>query len=197
MKCIKYSLVTMFIILAIFTTSVYAYENDTYKIEVPNDYFEMGNDDVKMFMKDASNMIFIYSIESKNNIDISSMSNDEIKEFISNFQSGNNTNMVITGKEQTKLGKTKALHISAQQDGEYADMYLMSSNKHIVGVSFIAQNKADLESDEINSIKDSFEMKEKYIDSKTIAETIGKVAAVLTVIIIIIKKKRNKDKTAE
>lgn len=197
MKCIKYSLVTMFIIMVIFTTSVYAYENDTYKIDIPNDYLEMGSDAVKMFMKDMSNMILIYSIESSNNIDISEMTNDEIKEFISNFQSENNTNMVITGKEQTKLGKTKALHITAQQDGEYADMYLMSSNKHIVGVSFIAQNKADLESEEINSIKDSFSMKEKYIDSKTIAETIGKVAAVLTVVIIIMNKKRNKDKKAE
>ena len=187
MKNIIYSIITMSIILLMFTTDVYAYENSTYKIDIPNNYLQVGNEDIKIFMKDKSNMICVYSMEVKNNRDIASLSNTELKEVISTFEKTSDSNMQIIDNEKGKLGNTKALHLSVQQNGLYGDLYLMSSNKHYIVVLFMSENKEDLNSTEFIKIKDSFKMKEKFIDVKTVA---GVAGLVIVGVIGFIKKRK-------
>ena len=68
------------------------------------------------------------------------------------------------------MGKTKALHLSVLKDGVYGDLYFMSSNKHYLTVLFMSENKEDLNSAEFIKIKNSFKMKEKFIDVKKLQE---------------------------
>ena len=91
---------------------------------------------------------------SKKNRDIASLSNTELKEFISEFENSIKGNIQIIDKENGKLGKTK--------------------------------NKEDLNSAEFIKIKNSFKMKEKFIDVKKIA---GVGVLVIIVLIGFIKKR--------
>ena len=123
---------------------------------------------------------------SKKNRDIASLSNTELKEFISEFENSIKGNIQIIDKENGKLGKTKALHLSVLKDGVYGDLYFMSSNKHYLTVLFMSENKEDLNSAEFIKIKNSFKMKEKFIDVKKIA---GVGVLVIIVLIGFIKKR--------
>ena len=43
-------------------------------------------------------------------------------------------------------------------------MYAITSNKHLLIVGFVSTNKDNLKSEEMNKIKESFKMKEKFIN---------------------------------
>ena len=187
MKKKLFCFITVFTLLLIMATNVYAYENSIYKIEVPSNYFEMGTDSLKIFMKDSSNTIMVYSIDSKNDRDIASFSDSELEEFIKQVQQESTSKLQIIDKEKGKLGNAKAIHLSVQENSIYGDMYIMTSNKHMVMVAFFCENRENLRSDEFVKIKDSFKFKEGFFD-------MGKILTYAGVVIIIaagiIRRKR-------
>ena len=113
----------------------------------------------------------------------------ELKEIVNNMQSEKNNNLKIISKEKTKLGNANTIHLSVQENNSYGDMYLMTSNKHMVMVSILCGNKEELNSNEIIKTKESFKFKESFFD----IEKIIKYGFVIIIIIygIIRIKRRN------
>lgn len=166
MKKLMYTGITMLIAIFILGTNVYAFENSTFKMDLPSNYAEMSFEGIHVFTKDEDTGIVIYTIEEagfKKNI--STMTKSEIKELVEGLLKDDVT-ILKQGKE--KLGKSKAIRARATNDGQYMDIYIVVSDKHILLIFFKAPNEAKLDSTEYLEIKSSFKMKERTTNTTLI-----------------------------
>ena len=139
------------IIIFLLSTSIFAYETDVFKIDIPDDYMSMGYSGMDIFYKTENTGIMILTIEAGGlKKDIGSMSNSEVKELVQEtFGYGEN----ILSQRKDKLGKSKAIKARVLSDETYIDTYITVSDKHIVLVNFTAENEEDLDSSEYKEIK--------------------------------------------
>lgn len=166
MKKLMYTGIIMLIMIFILATNVYAYENSTFKIDLPSDYSEMSYGGLHMFIKNEDTGIIIYTVEAaglKKNI--STMTKSEVKELVEELLEENVT-ILDQGKE--KLGKSKAIKARAMNDEEYIDIYIVVSDKHILLILFRAPSEAELDTTEYLEIKKSFKMKERTTNTTLI-----------------------------
>lgn len=169
-KLIKISLIII-ILMFMLITNVYAFENEIYKIDIPNEYVSMSYSGIDAFSKSSDMGIMIYSYKSEGfKKNISTMTQSEIDEIFSNVI-GKNATVLEQTKE--KLGKSKAIKARVIYDGSYMDMYIVVSDKHILLISFVAPNEEELDSNEILNIKKSFKMKEKTTNTTLLSRCRG------------------------
>ena len=88
------------------------------------------------------------------------MSKSEINDLVSKI-TGYRTEVITQGKE--KIGDSKAINVrvKSRTSGEYMDIYIVVSDKHVLLVDFLAKSEAELDNAEFIKIKRSFKMKEK------------------------------------
>lgn len=185
MKKVRSIIIFTILTICILTTNIYAYENDIFKIDLPSDYAEMSVSGVYIFTKNEEKGIIIHSVDSvglKKNI--STMSKDDVEELI-DIVLKDDVNILEQKKE--KLGKAKAIKARAENDGDYLDLYIVVSDKHILLVMFTAPTEAELDNEEYLEIKDSFKMKERTTNA-----TFVKILGVLAVGAGVVFKYRKK-----
>lgn len=172
------------IIIFLLSTSIFAYETDVFKIDIPDDYMSMGYSGMDIFYKTENTEIMILTIEAGGlKKDIGSMSNSEVKELVQEtFGYGEN----ILSQRKDKLGKSKAIKARVLSDETYIDTYITVSDKHIVLVNFTAENEEDLDSSEYKEIKKSFKMKEGTTNVTIIKFVIG----IIIIVSLILKFKK-------
>ena len=172
------------IIIFLLSTSIFAYETDVFKIDIPDDYMSMGYSGMDIFYKTENTGIMILTIEAGGlKKDIGSMSNSEVKELVQEtFGYGEN----ILSQRKDKLGKSKAIKARVLSDETYIDTYITVSDKHIVLVNFTAENEEDLDSSEYKEIKKSFKMKEGTTNVTIIKFVIG----IIIIVSLILKFKK-------
>ena len=79
-KIILYT-ISIFCIFVISIFSVYAYSTDIYDIDIPDGFYKAENNDYwQKEGEDSSLSILIYTEKNKNNLDLSSYSEDDIDE---------------------------------------------------------------------------------------------------------------------
>ena len=162
-------LISIFIVFLL-VVNVFAYENEIYKIDVPDSFESVSYNESVVFVKkgatsDSSEGIAIFAYPSSGlKKDITTMSNSDVDELLSYIVKDDQETQVMEKKKE-KLGKSKALkaRVKLNEDNEttYMDVYITVSDKHIVLVSFMANSEVTLDNSEYNSIKKSFKMKEK------------------------------------
>lgn len=180
MNKLIYIIGVIIITICMLAVNVYAYENSTFKIDLPSDYKEMSYEGLYMFVKSEDSGIVIYSIESEGlKKDLSSMSESEVEELIDGVLKDD---INILQQKKEKLGNAKAIKARAENDDSYLDMYIVVSDKHILLIAFTAASEAELDSEEYLEIKDSFEMKEKTTNTTLINVGIAVVAAIALVL---------------
>lgn len=199
-KLMKKSFILSILIIIMLQISVYAYENDIYKLEVPDTYEKSEFSNSAIFTKSSlgkANTILVYVRPSAGlKKDISAMTKSDIDELVSLLVDKNGGKEELLEQKKEKLGNSKAIKIrikrAEQNDTSYMDMYVTVSDKHIVLVAFMAEDISDLDSTEYKNIKKSFKMKER-----TTNVTILKVAGIVVVIgvmALVLKKRINMSK---
>lgn len=186
MKRIIYGLIATAMILIFLASNVYAYENNLYKMDIPSDYYEIGNEFGRVFMKN-DNAITVITIEKDSKRDIYDLSDSEVKEFIDAYEQ-EDYGISIINQEKGKIGNKKAIHLIGKLNDGYCDMYIMNSNRHFLMVTFISDSLDGLNKEEYQKIKDSFVMKETMIDYKVI---VGVAAIIIVGAYYFIKQKSN------
>ena len=157
--------------------TVYGFENDIYKIDLPDDYESLSTKSISAFVKNESDGdigICIYSIESIGlKKDFSTMSKYEVKELLGTVMK-DDIDVVETNKE--KLGKSKAIKARVKDDDSYFDFYIVTSNKHILLIAFSAPTIEELDNEEFVAIKKSFKMKEWSTNATLVKFGLGALA---------------------
>ena len=157
--------------------TVYGFENDIYKIDLPDDYESLSTKSISAFVKNESDGdigICIYSIESIGlKKDFSTMSKYEVKELLGTVMK-DDIDVVETNKE--KLGKSKAIKARVKDDDSYFDFYIVTSNKHILLIAFSAPTIEELDNEEFAAIKKSFKMKEWSTNATLVKFGLGALA---------------------
>ena len=152
-------LLIIVIIMSSLTINVYGYENETYKIDVPNEYKEIESNGSCIFSKSKNLGIVILSVEANGlKKDFNTMSRTEMNQTLDRLF-GYSTNII--NKEKEKIGSSKSIKARLKSSNSYMDVYIVTSDKHIMLIGFIAPTEDELDSQEYDTIKKSFKMKEK------------------------------------
>lgn len=199
-KLMKRSFILSVLIIMILEMRIYAYENDIYKLEVPDTYEMSEFSNSAIFTKSSSgkaNTILVYVRASAGlKKDISAMTRSQIDELVSSLVDKSSGTEELLEQKKEKLGKAKAIKVrikrTEQNDTSYMDMYVTVSDKHIVLVAFMAGDISDLDSSEYKEIKKSFRMKEK-----TTNVTILKVAVIIVVVGVIALRLRKRNNVSK
>ena len=167
MSKLRYIIMIGILLMFLLTICVYGFENEIYKIDIPNTYTSDTYLGSSMFTKDKDTGIIILSVKSEGlKKDFSTMSKTEMNEIIDKLV-GYKTDIIDRKKE--KLGKSKSIKARLKsKDSGYVDMYIVVSDKHVLLVGFIAPYESDLDSQEFKSIKKSFKMKERTTNATLI-----------------------------
>ena len=199
-KLMKRSFILSVLIIMILEMSIYAYENDVYKLEVPDTYEKSEFSNSAIFTKSSSgkaNTILVYVKPAYGlKRDINAMTKSQIDELVSLLVDKSSQTEELVEQKKEKLAKSKAIKVrikrNEKNDISYMDMYITVSDKHIVLVAFMAQDISDLDSIEYKNIKDSFILKEKTTNV-TILKVVG-IILVIGVITLILKKRAKVNK---
>lgn len=85
--------------------------------------------------------------------DFSTMSQSDVEDILKYFDGGADDDIVVLERKKEKLGKSKAIKARIEMEEKYADVYIVTSDKHIVIVYFVAPTLLDLNSEEVKKIK--------------------------------------------
>ena len=186
-KITLYFLVCLFFIFAL-TQTVFGFENDIYKIEVPSNYTKIDYKDSCIFTNSNDMGITVICVESSGiKKDINTMSRVETKEVIDSLFDSD-TEILDQGKD--KLGKAKALKARVKTSDSYMDVYIVPSDKHVILAGFVSTTESKLDSEEFKTIKNSFVLKEKLTNVTLIRVGGFIVIAAITAFGYYLKNKR-------
>lgn len=182
------TIILVIITMFTFVIASLAYEDELFEFDLPSNYANMSYQSVYIFGDTSGNsnrgfIIYVYENDEMKK-SVWDISDDDLDYLIRKL--GYSVTVINTDKK-AKLGKEKAVKITATDSGEYADMYILASNKYIYLVMFFGDSTSDLNCADYEMIKDSFKLKDATTNYKAIF-TVGFI--IIIVVIMLFSSRR-------
>lgn len=163
------TIILVIITMFTFVIASLAYEDELFEFDLPSNYANMSYQSVYIFGDTSGNsnrgfIIYVYENDEMKK-SVWDISDDDLDYLIRKL--GYSVTVINTDKK-AKLGKEKAVKITATDSGEYADMYILASNHYLYMVMFLGDSQADLNSADYEMVKDSFKLKDATTNYKAI-----------------------------
>lgn len=214
MKKITSYITSIFCVFIISISLVYAYSTDIYDIDILDGFYKAENNDYwQKEGEDSSLSILIYTEKNKNNLDLSSYSEDDIdeEEYINALKRSLsdlgediqiNTSSVklvsVNNYPAIKMEVASSYKISDEANSDvYQLQYIFTSKNYVYHITVSSSAKENLSSSEVSSIINSFTIKDEQIkkqnDFTKYYITLG-IIIVFGALVLICSKKITKNK---
>ena len=187
----KIGAIILLIVLIMFMlmTNSLGFEDELFKFDLPSNFANMSYQNMYIFgdtSEDSDRGFMIYANENSNmKKSVWDIDDNDLDDLVKKL--GYSATVVDTNK-RAKLGKEKAVEVIVTDGEEYMDMYLLASNKYIYVVMFMGESQADLSNSDFQTVKNSFELKDRTTNFRVVFLII---AIAIAVIIVIFKNRRN------
>lgn len=151
----------LIIFLSAICSKVLAYSDDLFKFDLPSSYGNLSYNNMYMFTdtENENRGMIIYAYEDSGlKKSVWDIEDTDLNRFIRYLGAGSN---IIEKDKKAKLGKEKAVNIIIGDRNEYMDVYILASNKYIYMVTFVGNSQVDLNNNDYEMIKASFELKDR------------------------------------
>jgi len=151
----------LIIFLSAICSKVLAYSDDLFKFDLPSSYGNLSYNNMYMFTdtENENRGMIIYAYEDSGlKKSVWDIEDTDLNRFIRYLWAGSN---IIKKDKKAKLGKEKAVNIIIGDRNEYMDVYILASNKYIYMVTFVGNSQVDLNNNDYEMIKASFELKDR------------------------------------
>lgn len=171
------------LMLILVISPAYAYDTNTYKIDIPNNFKKSENNDYwQSENENVSASILIYTEDNTNNLDISSFEKNDLdksgytKELKEKFNTLDES-IIIDDYSLTldKISSYKAIKIDLKSSSKISDeknsivyqrQYITSSKNLIYYITVSSSNEDSLNNEEIKNILNSFKIKDELIEKQ-------------------------------
>lgn len=171
------------LMLILVISPAYAYDTNTYKIDMPNNFKKSENNDYwQSENENVSASILIYTEDNTNNLDISSFEKNDLdksgytKELKEKFNTLDES-IIIDDYSLTldKISSYKAIKIDLKSSSKISDeknsivyqrQYITSSKNLIYYITVSSSNEDSLNNEEIKNILNSFKIKDELIEKQ-------------------------------